>query len=290
MRDYQSKLDRSIEGLSTSNLELKTRLAEWESLVRGFIKNSETIVEEIEDLKSATQTVRPNFTTFITNQWRIFDRMSRYRHEKLKICQKLVDKHIQIGDTILLDSGSTVDQVTSELIGRPIGNITIYSNNVLAAMHLTGTSLVSFHLFQGEFFQRSWAVYSEEANQRMDQLAVTVVIIAAAAFKASAGIFVRDGEIGNHHFKRKAIELFLNKPNLRLTIAVDGSKFYENLRGHHPIFSTKEWNGILSEYGKRIAIITSAPPRDATAGNRSSFEEQISNLRDSGVTVDIVSS
>src|SRR6266849_2766392 len=50
------------------------------------------------------RTLRPDFTAFVSNQWRFFDRMSRYRHQKHAICQAIVERYIRDGDALLLDS------------------------------------------------------------------------------------------------------------------------------------------------------------------------------------------
>jgi DeoR/GlpR family transcriptional regulator of sugar metabolism len=285
---YQQSLGMATKRLEDAHFDFKERISRWEISAKELLTNSETLMREIQDIRSAVQEVRPNFTTFITNQWRVFDRMSRYRHQKLKICQQIVGKHLQPGDNILLDSGSTVDQVTAELISRPVSNISIYSNNILAAAHLTGTSLIRFTLFQGEFFQRSWAVYSQEANQRMDQFGISVVIIAAAVFRANSGVMVREKEEGNYLFKRRALEIFRQKEESRLIIAIDASKFYENTNNHRSVFTQTEWKSLLTKAATRVTLVTSSVPRDATRPNRNSFEEQIAQLRGEKVNVVVV--
>jgi hypothetical protein len=233
------------------------------------------------------QALRPDFTAFVANQWRFFDRMSRYRHQKHAICQAIVERHVRDGDAVLLDSGSTVDQVTSEIVAQQRKGVIVHSNNVLAALHLAGTSLVSFNLLPGEFFRHSWAVYSDEANERLETLGAQVVVLAVAAIRHTSGIMVREGETGNLKFKTRALEAFQRHVTAQLIIAGDASKFCLATRGHQPIVPGRTWNEILKESSNRITIVTSPIPDDIAATERSLIQRQLDSFRSAGVTIDV---
>jgi DeoR/GlpR family transcriptional regulator of sugar metabolism len=290
-----NKLEAKIDKLEFSTTNLSTSVREesshFDRAAREYLTSASAVAKEIIDIRSAYQQLRPDFAVFVANQWRIFDRMARYRHEKLLICRTIVMNHISTGDTVLLDSGSTTDQFTSELLLKPAKGINIFSNNVLSALHLAGTSSVRFYLLGGQVFERSWAVYSDEVNGRMDQLGITVFVIAGAAFRFNDGVYYRTGEDGNKHFKKAALLAFGRTKDTRLVLALDASKFTQPLAGHSPVLSRNEWSQMVRTSGDRITIITSETPNDVGSDvQKVAIEREIAKCRDAGLKVEVASS
>ena len=58
----------------------------------------------------------PMSTTTSLNSWKFLEKIFRNRFEKYNISKYIVSKYIINNHNILLDSGSTIDLVTSELI------------------------------------------------------------------------------------------------------------------------------------------------------------------------------
>lgn len=285
-----------VDRVSSSFDDFKKEITASTNAIKQQVDNLAASSKLITDLATAisnyiteahSTTDGPDFTAFVSNQWRIFDRMARYRHEKLAICRHIVSNHVHSGDSILLDSGSTTDQITSELIRRNEGSVRIFSNNVLAALHTTGTSVLRFSLLPGEFFQRSWAVYSEEAVQRIDQLGINLFIMAAAALRFGLGVMVRDGEEGNRRFKERCFEAFQSRRDTRLILAVDCSKLCEPTSGHNPVISPKGWRLLLRENVERMTLVTCNPPQDLPSRQRSAIIEQLSQFEASGMSVEL---
>jgi len=281
-------IEKMNDSTTSTLAKVEQQIAKTQQSNEILLDDARQLVKDITEFRKASEQIRPDFTTFVSNQWRFFDRMSHYRYEKLGICHRIVEKWISPGDVILLDSGSTTDQITSELIVKKIPNVTIHSNNVLAAMHLSGTNAVRFHLLPGEYFQRSWAVYSDEALNRLDQLGITLFIFGVAVVRFSGGIMFRTGENGNAKFKKRALEIFQAHSDTKAIIAIDSSKFGLPTKGHEPVLSQQEWQKLLRTAGDRMIIVTSQVPESTFgAEQRSTILTQVEQFTSYGIKVDM---
>jgi DeoR/GlpR family transcriptional regulator of sugar metabolism len=230
--------------------------------------------------------LRPEFSIILATQWRFIEKIFRYRFEKHSIARKIATKYVGNNTKLLLDSGSTTDLVTSELLISRATGVHVYSNNVFAAMHLIGTTEVPLHLFQGRFSDRFAAVYSDEANNRIDQLGLNSFILAATALRFDTGIMVHNNDAENYNFKRTALMVFMRTPESKLLIAVDASKFFEPVSRHQGIVTQSEWGDIISRAADRIVIVTSPPGPDFDAAQRAFVEQEIAKFRNACIEVD----
>lgn len=265
----------------------ETRLETFNRTAREHLDLASNISKEIQESRSAAQSLRPDLSMFLATQWRFIEKIFRYRYEKHSIARKIATRYVDDNrKLILLDSGSTTDLITSELLVCPINNVHVYSNNVFAAMHLVGTDEVTFHLFQGRFSERFAAVYSAEANNRIDQLGINLFILAAVALRFSTGIMVHDDDEDNYMFKQEALKAFMKAPESQLLIAVDTSKFFEPTDRHRGVVSPDEWKDIISKAASRIVVVTSPPAPDFDVTQRAQVETEIASFRRAGIKVD----
>jgi DeoR/GlpR family transcriptional regulator of sugar metabolism len=274
--------DRKVEGI-------QFRLETFNKSADKFLNTASDILKEAQMVHANSQHLRPDFSIFLANQWRFIEKIFHYRYEKNKIAEKIVEKHIEQGARVFLDSGSTTDLVTAALLWRPITNVEIHSNNVFAAMHLAGIKDIPFFLFPGRFNDRFAAVYSDEANNLVDQLGLSLFILATTAFTFDVGITVHEDDNNNYEFKRKALLTFFKKQeNSKLIIAIDASKFFEPVKGHKGIVTVDEWNKIKSEAANRIVIVTSKCSLDFSTTQCVCVEQEIVKFRNAGIQVDDV--
>ncbi len=287
VKHLETRIDRLEMSNANTVQSVRDESARADRASRDMLVQAEAIVREMQEARSSSQQLRPDFTTFVSNQWRIFDRMAQYRYEKSLICRSIATDHIRSGDTVLLDSGSTTDQVTAELVAKGVSNVSLYSNNVLAALHLTGTSSLRYYLLGGQFFERSWAVYSEESSRRIDQLGVTVIVLAAAAFRMADGIMFRNGEEGNQAFKKSALDCFRDHPETRLVLAIDSSKFSTSVNGHKSALHKMAWTQLIQSSAARIDIVTSEIPKDVTDAQRAAIHRELDKCRNAGLRVHV---
>lgn len=228
----------------------------------------------------------PELTAYLAHQWDFLEKTFHRRFAKHNICRRIVDKHLGDHRTILLDSGSTIDLVTYELLGTAVENINIYTNNVFAAIHLVGVKNITLHLLQGVFSHRFAASYSQEANARLSDLGVTFFVVAATSISFEAGIMADAGDRGNLEFKAAALRAFKETPNASLIIAVDGEKFLQGTAKHKGVLSESEWEMLLKTQATSITLVTSDLPDDVDRDDRVCFDNQVNQFREAGVDVD----
>jgi hypothetical protein len=266
---------------------IEFRIDNFNKSADKLLNNTSDIIKEVQVVQANSQQLSPDLSIFLANQWRFIEKIFHYRYEKNNIAEMIVKKHIQKGEIVLLDSGSTTDLVTSELLRKPIKDVQIHSNNIFAAMHLAGVKEIPFFLFPGRFNDRFAAVYSDAANNSVDQLGFSLFILATTAFTFEIGITVHNGDNSNYEFKRKALLTFFEKQEQsKLVIAIDASKFFEPMNGHRGIVSVDEWNRIKLEAADRIVIVTSKCSPDFSETQCFNVEQQIMKFRNAGIHVD----
>lgn len=121
-------------------------------------------------------------------QWEFAQQTYKNRVDKALICKHIVQHCIQPNTRILLDSGSTIDLVLAELLHSEHDAITVYSNNIFAAMHLIGSKKTSFHVLGGRFNEPYAACYGDNANAQLETLSLDVFILATSAFRLDKGV------------------------------------------------------------------------------------------------------
>jgi len=265
---------------------IESRLETFNRDANDLLNKCSGIAGEIQNLRAASQSLRPELSLFLATQWRFIEKSLRYRFEKHNIARKIATKYVKTDMQVLLDSGSTTDLVTSELLVSPVTGVHIYSNNVIAAMHLVGTKQVRFHLFQGLFSERFAAVYSNEANSRMDQLGLDIFVLAATGIQFETGIMVHKDDVDNFEFKRMAIGVFKSTSDCTLLIAVDPSKFFTPTDDLRVVVTQEEWTDIVLKAASRIVLITSPASPDFTSAQRAKVAEEIERFRQAGIQVD----
>ncbi len=274
-----------------SALALMAVLFRWVSERDIAVKNIESRLErfidaKLQELAIKSSSIRPDLGLYLTSQWRFVEKIFHYRFEKSLIAKKLVMSHIADGTSLLLDSGSTTDLITSELLLQKKPNVQVHSNNVFAAMHLVGTSLVTFRLLPGLFNEKFAAVYSEDADRQIEHLPVNLYVLAAVRFSSLDGLMVAVDDEENQRFKSCALRAFSRNKASRLVVAVDASKFVEDRSGYVGAVPQAEWQAILRRESRRIAIVTNPAPRTFTDQQRLAFEREVSLFEGAGIVVD----
>src|SRR5258705_6637509 len=127
-------------------------MSERDIAVKNIEGRLERFIEaKLQELALNSAGIRPDLSLYLTSQWRFVEKIFHYRFEKSLIAKKVVAAYVVEGSSLLIDSGSTTDLITSELLIQKKPNVQVNSNNVFAAMHLVGTSAVTFRLLPGQF-------------------------------------------------------------------------------------------------------------------------------------------
>jgi DeoR/GlpR family transcriptional regulator of sugar metabolism len=250
-------------------------------------QRSDDILNKAEALTSSQHPRPDNITTFLAGQWAFIEKTFKNRFEKHNICRRIVSRYIPENGAILLDSGSSVDLVTYELLSHRLGSLTVFSNNLFAAMHLIGARHVSFILLDGIFNHRFAATYSSATNNRIGGLGINVFILAATALRFKEGVMVNRDDDENSEFKRSVLNAFSRLPDSNLIIAVDGSKFIEPIDGHQGVLTSDVWSDLINRNASRIFIVTHPVRAEVVANDRSAFDGEIAKFRDAGIKVDM---
>lgn len=251
-----------------------------------MLENSRMLLNTLDQI-SAGQHMAPELGTLLANQWEFIVKTFQNRYQKHDICRRIVAEYVPENGTLLLDSGSSVDLVTFELLHRRAGDLHVFSNNLFAAMHLIGTRAVTFHLLGGRFSNRFAATYSHESTGRIGDLGINVFILAATALRHDSGIMVHRGDNENQSFKACSLRAFAEQPQSTLIIAVDHSKFIQPTDLHQSVVEQEEWTKICQDHAGRIVLVTTNPPEGMSPEKREQIMQQIRLFRGAGMKVDL---
>jgi DeoR/GlpR family transcriptional regulator of sugar metabolism len=263
---------------------------DYTKTAKGILEKAEAQIDTMEKAISTARVLRPDLPALIAAQWEFVNKLSLYRSEKQRIAQEIVDAFVDDHMTIVLDSGSTTDLVTSALATCGKRDIEVHSNNVFAALHLVGARHVRFWLLPGQFSDRYAAVYSGEANQRLETLPARLFVMAASSLSSKHGIMVDPSDERNAVFKRAVLEKFAGRaPDARLVIAVDASKFSPSKSHTRAVVDDTGWEDLLARFCNQITVVTCAPPRTFSQSMIESYEQETEAFRRQGVRVITVS-
>lgn len=265
-------------------LELQLKQEQISRKADETLYKADAILREVREATAAHH-VRPELSTYFAKQWRFIERTFYCRYEKHGICRRIVSDCIRNNNTILLDSGSTVDLVTFELLTSDVDNVKVISNNLFAAMHLIGTERVRFQLLSGWFNDNFAAVYDDESTARISGLPIDLFILAATTIRFNEGIMVHDKDISNLSFKASALKTFQKNKASTLIIAVDASKFIEPTTRKRGVLPLSEWQDICNQECKRIVIVTSTVRYDSKMEERNTIEGELEKFRNSGIQI-----
>lgn len=252
-----------------------------------LLEQTTQLLKRVEEKFSTSQHLSSELPIVVTRQWEFLEKTFHNRFEKHSISRRIVSKHIEKNANILLDSGSTIDLVTFELIESEMKNINVISNNIYAAMHLIGQKQIEFTLLPGTFNDRFAATYSDEANSLISNQSFNYIIIAATAIRFDTGIMVHLNDNSNLDFKKAALNKFQRSRNTKLIIAVDGTKLFEDTSKHQGVMDENTWKEIISKEYSRIFVVTSSLRPSVTSGLVNKYNEELGKFRQIGVTIDV---
>jgi DeoR/GlpR family transcriptional regulator of sugar metabolism len=266
---------------------IETNLKNFNKNSDEILENSRKILHEATQISDAAHRLRPELSTYLAHQWKFIEKTFYNRFEKHDICKRIVSSWIEDDHSILLDSGSSVDLVTYELLSSPIKDVTVYSNNVFAAIHLIGIREITFNMCAGVFNDKFAATYSREYNNRINEWSIKTFILAATAIRFDGGIMVNKKDKDNADFKRAALEAFKSKETSRLIIAVDATKFIEPTVRHQPVVAREEWSELVKSHSSRIILVTAPMRLDGDPAKVSEFKQEVKKFEDAGINVDM---
>ena len=244
------------------------------------------ILAKTRDLSYAHH-LRPELSILVSKQWEFVEKTFYNRFAKHGICRRTVSNHINSNTNLLLDSGSTLDLVTFELLTSSKENMNIASNNVFAAMHLIGERRISCRLLSGLFNDRYAATYSKEAFGQIQNQDFSIIILATTALSFESGTMVDHDDADTLNFKRAVLGNFGRSVNSKLIIAADASKFLGDREAHVAVLPAGEWAAVVAKQASRICLVTSSLRAEIDPMKRAEFDRQIELFQKARIMVDI---
>lgn len=281
LADKTFKKEREVDNIKSQMEKILEKCDEYLNQAKEIIKNSKEL--------AISHHLRPELSIFVTKQWEFVEKTFHNRFEKHSICRRIVMNFINSDTNILLDSGSTVDLITFELLTSDKSNINVLSNNVFAAMHLIGERRISFRLLSGLFNDRYAATYSDEAISQIQLQDFSIIILAATAINFRSGIMVYKGDEENLKFKKTALNKFRKSMGTKLIIAVDATKFTNSEEKDicTEVLPENEWTSLRDRLSSRIIIVTSHMRPETDVSKRAEFDREIESFKAVGIAIDL---
>ena len=212
------------------------------------------------------------YTCNMNSNWSFIANTNKNRKQRLVLCDYVVKNILEENDKVLfLDSGSTVDAIPVSLINNNKNrNVTIYSNSISAAILVSRTNALNFHLIGGCLNGRYAATYTIENNYSVySDKSYDAFILSTTCIRAHTGLYADRDDEQNRETKRFFLQLFTNnrkKENQhpKLIIVASPEKFIKDVDLHCPIQEEKEWKQLCRQKGAHIHLVTCLPPKNAS--------------------------
>ena len=156
---------------------------------RIFRVSEVTIRQDLERLDKDGFIVREHggaYLKSISSQVRSFTLQHRENMEQKILIGKKAAEFIQDGDTIILDSGTTITELAKNLINRK--ELTVITNALNIAMMLGGESSLNVIMTGGEFKAPTLSLTGEKAAAFFSNLHVDKLFLATAGISLKAGL------------------------------------------------------------------------------------------------------
>ena len=234
----------------------------------------------------------PNlFFTVLAREAKFWEKLFFQRADKVLIAGKIAGKYIQKDETIIVDSGTTVDQIPHILHTRQL-KVKIYTNNLLAAISVI-PSVEGFYCFllSGKIDPFYGATYnSENLEETLKTINANQIILSSTAITYEEGPLVHPLDRDNREFKEALVEKSLGRDETRLIIAVDWTKFRRSFSPEEltPVLS-RDWIAVRKT--NRFILVATEPPNDLQTEDASIAREVIrefkKNMKNNGMKVEI---
>jgi len=238
------------------------------------------------------------FLAALTRETRFWGKLFVQRSDKIAISSRLAASYVHEGDTIVVDSGTTIDQVPHILRER-LKSVRVYTNNLLAAIStLPPVEGFECFLLPGRIDPIYGATYNiGDIEGPLKSIKARTVILAAPAVSFDDGPMVDVEDYSNLHFKRELVRMALEDPvNVTLLVAVDWTKLIEDHRSSeharlNPVLVSEDWK--TARATARFRIVTTPPPESLRTPEAMKAREVIDMFTDNmkrnkGMVIDLV--
>jgi DeoR/GlpR family transcriptional regulator of sugar metabolism len=273
-------------------------------LISNSLRSLETLKTDVKYLRESIDQIREGPILFSTNLFlaalakeaKFWEKLYLQRADKVLIAHTIASKHIQENNTIIVDSGTTVDQIPPILRGKNV-KVRAYTNNVLAAVSVLPPAEEGFEcfLFEGKIDPLFGATYNVGGPgtiaKPLGPIQADQIVLAASAISFDYGPCVNVRDILNREFKNALVQKVLyDASNPRLIIAVDWTKFKKvDTNRLTQVIDQRDWQSIRAT--NRHILVATAPPDSLQSpiGNEARKEIQLftDNMQREGMTIEI---
>ncbi len=273
-------------------------------LVGNILRSLDTLKDDVKSLGQNVEKIRegpilfsPNlFFTALAREAKFWEKLSIQRADKVLIARTITSKYIQEKDVIIVDSGTTVDQIPHILHEKYL-RTTVYTNNLLAAISVV-PPVEGFDCFllSGKVDPIYGATYNiEDIEGPLKPIRANQIILAATAISFEEGPMVDVLDTSNRLFKRELVRKALQDlGNPRLIIAVDWTKFKKGLRvvvdrKLNAVLEQADWRAVKAT--NRFVLVVTNPPDSLQTPDAIRAREEIkafcTNMEEGGMKVEI---
>jgi DeoR/GlpR family transcriptional regulator of sugar metabolism len=158
-------------------------------LSRIFRVSEVTVRQDLEKLESEGMVVRDHggaYLKSITSQVRSFTLQQRDNMDKKILIGKKAAGFVSDGDTIILDSGTTITELAKNLLTRK--ELTVITNALNIAMILGGEPSINVIMTGGEFKAPTLSLTGQKAAAFFNDLHVGKLFLATAGISLKSGL------------------------------------------------------------------------------------------------------
>lgn len=194
-----------------------------------------------------------------------WEKLAVQRAHKFLISYTIARGHIEDGDTIILDSGTTIAELP-QYLNEKKPRVTVYTNNLLAAIQVVPPAEgFDCRVLAGRIDPLYGATYDSPAIAAvLAGIRASKIILAATRLSVEDGPMVRASDVNNTVFKNELVRKALLDPgDPVLMVAVDWTKLKRplSLEGgdeYNAVLPQADWNSVMNTH--RFLLVTTLPP------------------------------
>lgn len=269
-------------------------------LTSNVLSKMGTLIQKMDNMEKIVQRIpreptslSPNlFFTVLARDAKFWGKLFFQRADKVLIAGKIAANYIQKDETIIVDSGTTVDQIPHILHARQL-KVKIYTNNLLAAISvIPAVEGFSCFLLSGKIDPFYGATYnSDNLKEILKPINADQIILSSTAITYDQGPLVQVLDRDNRLFKEALVEKSLGTEGPRLIIAVDWTKFRKSFSTDEltPVLGSPDWKAVRKT--NRFILVATEPPNDLQTRDASIAREVIvdfkNNMESNGMKIEI---
>jgi len=273
-------------------------------LITKILGGLDVLKEDVRALRENLERIRerpilfsPNlYLTALAREAKFWERLNIQRAEKIVIANKITTNYIQEGEIVIVDSGTTVDQIP-HILREKLIKTRVYTNNLLAAISvIPPIEGCDCYLLSGRVDPIYGATYDiEHIAEPLNPIRANKIVLACTSISFEQGPMVNVKDYSNLQFKKELVRKALEEyGSPRLIIAVDWTKFQEGVvkdgtEELNAVLDLSTWKAVKST--QRFVLVTTNPPASLeTPDSVMALEEMqkfLNNMDQGGMKVEI---